>query len=122
MLKKFLKYKHDIDKDVEVSKQYKHLIEHIKTIWENLENYKEIVEILNSTNESMLNDRISNIMKMLTVFSVIILPLTLMSGIFGMNVTEMPIVNSHYGFWIILSIMGLSGMIMLYIFEKKKWL
>ena len=122
-MKKFLKYKHELDKDVEVSKQYKHLIEHIKTIWENLENYKEIVEILNNTNESLYNDQISNIMKTLTIFSVIVFPLTLLAAIFGMNTTNgMPFVDSPHGFWVIIVMMIFGSLGMLYIFEKKKWL
>lgn len=47
----------------------------------------------------------NNIMMILTIFSVSMLPLTLITGIFGMNTINMPIVNSPYGFWIIMSIM-----------------
>lgn len=123
IMKKFLKHKNDIDKDVDVAKQYKHLIEHIKTIWENLENYKEIVEILNNTNESLYNDQMNNIMKTLTIFSVIVFPLTLLAAIFGMNTTNgMPFMNTPYAFWIIIAIMFTGSLCMLLIFEKKKWL
>jgi magnesium transporter len=107
----------------EVKKFYNSLIEHTKRIWENLENQKETIEVLNNTNESLLNDRISNIMKTLTIFSVIVFPLTLFAAIFGMNTIDgMPFVDTPNGFWVIIAFMLTSCFGMLLIFEKKKWL
>lgn len=131
VMKKLIRLDHDIqdpklENNIEphpqIAKYYNRLIDHSKTIWEILENQKEMIDVLNNTNESMQNDQISNIMKILTIFSVIVLPLTFLAGIFGMNVDNMPIVNSPHGFWIIISIMFLGGSILLFIFEKKKWL
>lgn len=103
--------------------EYFKLIAHTKNIWEILENQKEIVEMLNSTNESLLNYRLSDIMKTLTIFSVIVFPLTLLAAIFGMNtVNGMPFVENEHGFWIILGIMLMGSLGMLLFFEKKKWL
>jgi magnesium transporter len=99
------------------------LIEHSKRIWENLENQKETVEILNSTNESLLNYRISDIMKTLTIFSVIVFPLSLLAAIFGMNTTMgMPFMDTENGFWVIITFMLTGCLGMLLFFEKKKWL
>jgi len=107
----------------EVKKFYNSLIEHTKRIWENLENQKETIEVLNNTNESLLNDRISNIMKTLTIFSVIVFPLTLFAAIFGMNTIDgMPFVDTPNGFWIIIAFMLMGCFGMLLIFERKKWL
>jgi magnesium transporter len=55
-------------------------------IWDVLENYKEVAEALESSNESVLSHRLNESIRVLTAFSVAILPLTLLSGIFGMNV------------------------------------
>ena len=55
-------------------------------IWDMLENFKEVVEGLESTNESVLSHRVNDVLRVLTAFSVIILPLTLIASIFGMNV------------------------------------
>lgn len=105
-----------------IKKYYASLVEHTKRIWETLDNQKEMVEVLNNTNESLLNDRMTSIMKTLTIFSVIVLPLNLLAGTFGMNAKYMPIVNHPWGFWIIVAIMLTCSFIMLLIFEKKKWL
>jgi magnesium transporter len=123
MIKKLLQLETKIIPSDQIKKYYRELIEHSKRIWEILENQKEIVEALNNTNESMLNYQISNVMKTLTIFSVIVFPLTLLAAIFGMNVEgDMPFINNPYGFWIVISIMLFGSLIMLMFFEKKKWL
>ncbi|MFA5023846.1 MAG: magnesium transporter CorA family protein [Patescibacteria group bacterium] len=105
-----------------IKKYYNGLVEHSKRIWEMLDNQKEMVEVLNNTNESLLNDRMTSIMKTLTIFSVIVLPLNLLAGTFGMNAKYMPFVDHPYGFWIIICIMLLCSLGMLVFFEGKKWL
>lgn len=105
-----------------IKKHYEDLAEHTERIWEILDIQKEMVEVLNDTNESLLNDRMNIIMKTLTIFSVLVLPLNLLAGIFGMNAKFMPFVDGVYGFWIILSIMLVGLLLLLSIFTKKKWL
>jgi magnesium transporter len=108
----------------EKMKEYYHkLIEHTKTFWEILDNQKEMIEALDKTNESLMNYTISDIMKTLTIFSVIVFPLTLFAAIFGMNITgSMPLLNNPHGFWIIAFIMSCASLLMLLFFERKKWL
>ena len=55
-------------------------------IWDMLENYKEVVEALEETNESYISHRVNDILRVLTAISVIVLPLTLIASIWGMNV------------------------------------
>lgn len=107
---------------VMVKKYYSVLVEHSKRIWEMLDNQKEMIEVLNSTNESILNDRMTDIMKTLTIFSVIVFPLTLLAAIFGMNAKYMPFVDHPLGFWAILGLMGVCSIGMLIFFKSKKWL
>ncbi len=106
-----------------VRKYYNELLDHSKRFWEYLDTQKEMIEVLNNTNESLLNYRLSDIMKTLTIFSVIVFPLTLLAAIFGMNTTKsMPLINHPYGFWILLSFMAVGCLGMLVFFFKKKWL
>lgn len=105
-----------------IKKYYNNLIEQAKRIWETLDNQKEIVEVLYNTNESLLNNQMTDIMKTLTIFSVIVFPLTLLAAIFGMNVPEMPLVNLPFGFWWIITVMLLGTTGMLFFFERKRWL
>src|ERR671931_59849 len=73
-------------------------------IWDMLENYKEVVEALENTNESALAHRTNEVFRVLTAFSVIVLPLTLVASIWGMNV-GVPGEQSRAGFWTIVVVM-----------------
>jgi magnesium transporter len=55
-------------------------------IWDMLENYKEVVEALEETNESVISHRVNDVLRVLTAFSVVILPLTFIASLWGMNV------------------------------------
>lgn len=110
-----------VDKSV-IKNSYNKLVEDSKRLWEMLDNQKEMIEVLNSTNESLINNQMNSIMKTLTIFSVIVFPLNLLAAIFGMNVTEMPLVGQDQGFWLIVILMSLGALSMLGIFKWKRWL
>src|SRR3954469_11206198 len=61
------------------------IIDASERIWDMLENYKEVVEALEDTNESVISHRVNDILRVLTSISVIVLPLTLVASIWGMN-------------------------------------
>ena len=90
-------------------------------IWDMLENYKEVVEALESTNESVLSHRVNEVLRVLTAFSVVILPLTLIASIFGMNVA-VPGEGSIEAFWVIMASMVLLLGGMLGFFRWRGWL
>ena len=88
-----------------------------------LETNKETILALEDTNQSLLSTRINEIMKILTIFSVILLPLTLIASIWGMNFPlSLPLTDSPIGFWAISGIMLVISVIMIIYFRKKKWL
>jgi magnesium transporter len=88
-----------------------------------LETKKETILALEDTNQSLLSTRINEIMKILTIFSVILLPLTLIASIWGMNFPlSLPLTDSPIGFWTISGIMLIISIIMIIYFRKKKWL
>jgi len=98
------------------------ILDTIEKTWETLESYKEIVNTLHETNEALINHRTNNIMKILTVFSVILLPITFITGLYGMNLRRLPLDQSPYGFEFILLGMFVLVLIMLWYFSKKRWL
>jgi magnesium transporter len=93
--------------------------ERIKTI---LKTHQNTLTSLNSTNQSLLSTKINEIIKLLTIFSVIVFPLTLIAGIFGMNTKYLPIVGKPGDFWIITGIMMAGVIAMICFFKKKKWI
>ena len=123
ILKSLMDMKSSLVPKKKLKNYYYNLVEQAKRIWEILENQKEMIDALHETNESFLNYRISDIMKTLTIFSVIVFPLTLLAAIFGMNTTNgMPFMKTENGFWIIMAIMMIGSLTMLLFFEKKRWL
>jgi len=101
---------------------FDNLVNYTKEIWDLLDNYKDTIDALHATNVSLIDFRINEIMKTLTIFSVIVFPLTLLAAIFGMNMSGMPFAGHPHGFWIVLGIMLFGALSLLLFFEKKKWL
>jgi magnesium transporter len=90
-------------------------------IWDMLENYKEVVEALEGTNESVLAHRGNQTFRVLTAFSVILLPLTLIASIWGMNV-RVPGQDHIAGFYEVLAGMLVTLVVLVYYFRKRGFL
>ncbi|OGF62611.1 hypothetical protein A2926_00990 [Candidatus Giovannonibacteria bacterium RIFCSPLOWO2_01_FULL_44_40] len=87
-----------------------------------IENHKETIEALNATHESLLSNKISGIITVLTVFSAVIMPLNLIASIWGMNQRFMPLRDGLYDFWIVMASMGVMLAIFLALFRYKRWI
>jgi magnesium transporter len=97
------------------------LVDASERIWDLLDNYKEVVEALEATNEAAIAHRQNDVLRLLTIFSVTMLPLTVVTGVFGMNVL-FPGESTGQAFWVVL--LAMVGVIasMLAFFRYKKWL
>jgi magnesium transporter len=93
------------------------IVDASERIWDLLDNYKEVVEALEQTNESVISHRQQYRLQILTVFSVIFLPLTLISGIFGMNWGF-----ATPGFIATVSAMAALFLIAITVFRWRRWL
>jgi magnesium transporter len=97
------------------------IVDASERIWDLLDNYKEVVEALEDTNESVISHRQNDVLRFLTVVTVILLPLTLITGIFGMNV-HFPGFETAAAFWgIIGGMVGLAIGLTAF-FRLKRWL
>src|SRR4029078_1375939 len=90
-------------------------------IWDMLENYKEVIEALEETNESVLNHRVNEILRVLTSISVIVPPLTLIASIWGMNV-GVPGEGDDFDFYLVIGAMLVILFGMLAYFRRRGWL
>ena len=90
-------------------------------IWDMLENFKEVVDALEDTNESVLSHQLNDILRILTAFSVVLLPLTLIASIFGMNV-RVPGEGTIAGFWVIIVAMVVLLVGMIWAFRRRGFL
>jgi len=98
---------------------------HLVNLYNHIENIaqsnEKTLNSLDTSNQSLLNTRTNEIIKVLTIFSVIVFPLTLFASLFGMN-TSLPLVKHEHSFWIVLGIMAVGVFLMLGIFRTKKWI
>jgi magnesium transporter len=90
-------------------------------IWQMLEGFKETAEALEDTNESVLAHRLNDVLRVLTVLTVVFLPLTLITGIFGMNV-RVPGEGNAAAFWIVMGSMLVLAIGMIAFFRRRGWL
>src|SRR5436305_427760 len=97
------------------------IVDASERIWDLLDNYKEVVEALEDTNESLISHQQNDILYVLTIFSVVMLPLTFLTGFFGMNV-HFPGFNGAGAFWGSLGLMAVAIVGMLAFFRWKRWL
>ncbi|MDF1583598.1 MAG: magnesium/cobalt transporter CorA [Methyloprofundus sp.] len=84
--------------------------------------YTELVTDLMESYISLASHHLNNIMKILTVVTVIFVPLTFMAGIYGMNFEHMPELHYENGYYALLGMMILVAVSLLIIFRKVKWL
>lgn len=101
---------------------FKPLIDDTAENWAQLESLKEMIETLENANESFLSHDLNDTMKMLTTFSVMLLPAGVVAGIFGMNSVHMPLVRHELDFWMMLGFVILSCLTVVFLFWKKKWI
>jgi len=96
--------------------------DHIVQIWERLEDLWDVIEGLNETMESITSHRLNEVMKILTIFSVIMLPLSVISGIYGMNIRQLPLAGHPMSFIAIIAVMAAIVVGMLAYFKREGWL
>ncbi len=97
------------------------IVDAAERIWDLLDNFKEVVEALEDTNESVISHRQNDVLRLLTLFSVTMLPLTVLTGLFGMNVA-FPGSGSREAFWLILALLVAALVSMVAFFRYKRWL
>ncbi len=107
------------DGDLEV--YFDNVVDKIEKIYATLENLYELVESLHQTNESIIFHNTNNVIKVLTVFSVVMLPLTFVTGFYGMNV-NLPMQHAPNSVLFIAGLMLLILGSMLAYFKYKNWI
>jgi magnesium transporter len=96
--------------------------DHTIHIIESIESLRDVTAGMVDMYMSSVSYRISIVMKVLTVITTIFMPLTLISGIYGMNFRYMPGLEWYWGFFVVLGIMLVISVAMLLIFRWKNWL
>jgi len=96
-------------------------VDHVDKIWDALDDYKEVIEGLNYTHDSLATNRTNEVMRMLTIIATILLPITVVASIYGMNI-PLPFQNSSYSLLFVFFIMLVIIGSMLYFFHRQRWI
>lgn len=101
---------------------FKELLDNITHAVESSDNYREILSDLLNIYHTTISTRLNDIMKFLTVFSVVFIPLTFIAGIYGTNFDFVPELHYKYSYFIMWVVMIAVAIGMLFYFKRKKWL
>jgi magnesium transporter len=107
--------------DLDLEIYFDDIVDAHERIWDMLENYKEVVEALEETNESVISHNVNDILRVLTSISVIVLPLTLIASVWGMNV-GVPGEQDLTAFWVVVGVMVVLLLGMVGYFRRRGWL
>jgi magnesium transporter len=112
--------------EIDLEIYFDDIVDANERIWDVLENYKEVIEALEDTNESVIAHRFNDVLRVLTVLSIVFLPATLIASIWGMNVGLPgggdPETSSNTVFWIVIAAMIVFLAGMLAFFRRRGWL
>jgi magnesium transporter len=102
--------------------EYVDVFEHTERLSSLTTLYKELTDDMMNGYISVTSHRLNQIMKVLTIVTVIFLPLSLMVGIYGMNFDYIPELKAHYGYFVLLGVMATLTTTLLLLFRKIRWL
>jgi magnesium transporter len=100
---------------------WSNILDYYKQMWDLTEDYAELIEGLSRTFDSMQANRTNEIIKTLTLISSVLLPLTFLTGLYGMNI-NLPLQNHPSSFWIVVGGMLVIIVAMYTFFKTKKWM
>ncbi len=100
---------------------YKELLDNINQATDSSDSYREILTDQLNLYHTTISSKLNDIMKFLTIFSVIFIPLTFIAGIYGTNFEVLPELQYAYSYFIMLGVMLVLAIAMLVYFKKRKW-
>jgi len=101
---------------------WSNILDHIQKIWDRLEDSRELIEGISESNESLLTARTNEIIKVLTMFSAILLPLNLVASMYGMNIVDLPFAHDPIALPLIMLTMFALAAVMIIGFKFRNWL
>ncbi|GAB6926797.1 magnesium/cobalt transporter CorA [Paenibacillus sp. JCM 10914] len=108
--------------DDQLQKYFSDIYENAVKISETFETYRDLMGNLREAYQSSIANRANEIMRVFTAITTIFIPLTLITGIYGMNFDNMPELHWKYSYYFVIGIMVSAGLLMFYLFRKKDWI
>jgi magnesium transporter len=101
---------------------YRNIYDHLVRIEMLTLGLRDMTESVLNTYLSSVSNRMNEVMKVLTLIATIFIPLTFISGVYGMNFANMPELEWRYGYFIILIVMAVIGISLVFYFRRRRWL
>ena len=101
---------------------YRDIYDHLVRVTDLAESYRDLISGSLEAYLSVVSNRLNEIMKVLTIFSAVMLPLTFIAGVYGMNFDNMPELHWHYGYYMAWGIMIMLASLMLIVFWRRGWI
>ncbi len=111
---------HLIDENIQPF--YRDVYDHLQRISDLSESYRDLISGLMDIHFSVITNKTNEVMKVLAIFSAIMLPLSVIAGIYGMNFDYMPELKTKFGYFITLGIMLLVAVGLLFYFWRRGWI
>jgi len=108
--------------DDQLQKYFSDIYENAVKISETFETYRDLMGNLREAYQSSIANRANEIMRVFTAITTVFMPLTVITGIYGMNFTNMPELDWKYGYFVVIGLMVTLGLSMFFIFRKKDWI
>ncbi|WP_054955923.1 magnesium/cobalt transporter CorA [Paenibacillus dakarensis] len=108
--------------DDQLQKYFSDIYENAVKISETFETYRDLMGNLREAYQSSIANRANEIMRVFTAITTIFMPLTVITGIYGMNFDFMPELSWKYSYYAVIGLMILLGSGMYFLFRKKDWL
>lgn len=108
--------------DATASLNFRDTLENVLRLTDAVDQLRDQLSNVKDTYLSVISQRTNEIMKVLTLFSAIMLPLTFIAGVYGMNFEYIPELSSHYGYFAVLGAMVVVAFAMVVWFRRRKWL
>lgn len=100
---------------------YRNIYDHLVQIEMLTLGLRDLAEGVLSAHLSSVSNRMNEVMKILTLIATIFIPLTFITGIYGMNFATMPELAWRYGYFVVLTVMAAIGVSLVVYFRKRKW-
>lgn len=97
------------------------LYDHVVQVLDSIDSYRELATGLLDVYLSTLSNRMNSVMKTLTIFSAIFMPLTFIVGVYGMNFDNMPELHTRDGYFVVLGVMAVLTVLMVVYFRRRRW-
>lgn len=99
----------------------KELQDNINLANDSIDSYREILNDQLNIFHSNVSNKLNDILKVLTIFSVVFIPLSFIAGIYGTNFNYIPLAQYKYGYFVMWGIILLIALLMIFYFKRKKW-